>query len=132
MTRNSHFLGAKLRTLRKEHRITLDDLSVRCSQLDPKCAPSLTDVPTAGETLPAYRAGSGLWAVVTRAGTPPAVLAKLNADIVKALQTPDVRARLAQADIEIVGSTPAQCDAFLREQTAVWGAIVKASGARVD
>jgi tripartite-type tricarboxylate transporter receptor subunit TctC len=98
----------------------------------PKRAPSLPDVPTIGETLPAYRAGSGLWAVVTRAGTPPAVLAKLNADIVKALQTPDVRARLAQADIEIVGSTPGQCDAFLREQTAVWGAIVKASGARVD
>ena len=69
---------------------------------------------------------------MTRAGTPPAVLGKLNADIVKALQTPDVRARLAQADIEIVGSRPEQCDVFLREQTAVWGAIVKASGARVD
>ena len=69
---------------------------------------------------------------MTRAGTPPAVLGKLNADIVKALQTPDVRARLAQADIEIVGSRPEQCDVFLREQTAAWGAIVKASGARVD
>ncbi len=98
----------------------------------PKRAPSLPDVPTISETLPAYRAGSGLWTVVTRAGIPATVLAKLNADIVKALQTPDVRARLAQADIEIVGSSPAQCDAFLREQTAVWGAIVKASGARVD
>jgi len=98
----------------------------------PRRAPSLPDVPTISETLPAYRAGTGLWVVVTRAGTPPAVLAKLNADIVKALQTPDVRARLAQADIEIFGSTPTQCDAFLREQTAVWGAIVKASGARVD
>ena len=42
MTRNSHFLGAKLRTLRKEHRITLDDLSARCSQIDPKCAPSVS------------------------------------------------------------------------------------------
>jgi len=98
----------------------------------PRRAPSLPDVPTISETLPAYRAGSGLWAVITRAGTPPVVLAKLNADIVKALQTPDVRARLAQADIELVGSTPGQCDAFLREQMAVWGAIVKASGARVD
>jgi tripartite-type tricarboxylate transporter receptor subunit TctC len=98
----------------------------------PKRAPSLPDVPTISETLPAYRAGSGIWSVVTRAGTPPAVLNKLNADIVKALQAPEVRARLAQADIEIVGSRPEQCDAFLREQTAIWGAIVKASGARVD
>ena len=98
----------------------------------PKRAPSLPDVPTLSETLPAYRAGSGLWAIVARAGTSPAVLTKLNADIVKALQTPEVRARLTQADIEIVGSRPEQCDAFLREQIALWGATVKASGARVD
>ncbi len=98
----------------------------------PRRAPSLPDVPTVGETLPAYRAGVGFWSVVTRAGTPPAVIGKLNADIVKALHTPEVRARLAQADIEIVGSRPEQCDAFVREQTATWGAIVKASGARVD
>ena len=99
---------------------------------NPKRAPSLPDVPTIGESLPAYRAGAGIWSIIARAGTPPAVLNKLNADIVKALQTPDVRARLAQADIEIVGSRPDSCDAYLREQTAVWGAIVKASGARVD
>jgi hypothetical protein len=35
-------------------------------------------------------------------------------------------------DIEPIGSAPVQCDAFLREQVAVWGKIVKASGARVD
>ncbi len=99
---------------------------------NPKRAPSLPDVPTVGESLPTYRAGSGIWSIVTRAGTPPAVINKLNADIVKALQVPDVRTRLAAADIEIVGSRPEQCDAFLREQTVVWGAIVKASGARVD
>src|SRR5258706_169061 len=40
--RNSHFLGAKLRTLRKEHRITLEDLSARCAQLDPQSAPSVS------------------------------------------------------------------------------------------
>lgn len=95
-------------------------------------APSLPDVPTVSETLPAYRAGNGFWAVVTRAGTSPAVLNKLSADIVKALQNPDVRTRLAQADVEVVGSRPEQCDTFLREQTATWGALVKTSGARVD
>lgn len=98
----------------------------------PKRAPSLPDVPTIGETLPAYRAGTVFWAVVTRAGAPPAVIARLNTDMVKALHAPEVRARLAQADIEIVGSRPEACDAFLREQIATWGAIVKASGARVD
>ena len=98
----------------------------------PKRTPSLPDIPTVSETLPAFRAGTGFWALVTRAGPPAAVLDKFSSDAVKALQAPDVRPRLAQADIEIVGSRPEQCDAFLREQVAVWGAIVKASGARVD
>ena len=75
---------------------------------NPKRAPSLPDVPTVGETLPAYRAGTGFWAVITRAGTPAAVLNQLNGDVVKALQAPEVRARLAAADVEIVGSAPAR------------------------
>lgn len=40
--RSSHFLGAKLRGLRSEHRITLEDLSERCAQIDPKSAPSVS------------------------------------------------------------------------------------------
>jgi len=40
--RNRHFLGTKLRALRKEHRITLDDLSARCAQVDPQNAPSVS------------------------------------------------------------------------------------------
>ena len=98
----------------------------------PKRAPSLPDVPTVGESLPAYQAGTGFWALTTRAGTSAASLNKFNADVLKALQAPDVRARLAAADIEIVGSRPEQCDAFVREQVARWGAIVKASGAKAD
>lgn len=98
----------------------------------PKRAPSLPDVPTVTESLPNYRAGVGFWSIVTRAGAPAAVMNRLHADITKSLQMPDVRARLAAADIEIVGSRPEQCDVFIREQTAVWGAIVKVSGARVD
>lgn len=98
----------------------------------PKRAPSLPDVPTVTESVPAYKVGAGFWMLITRAGTPPAVMSKLNGDTLKALQSAEVRKRLASADIEYVGSTPGQCDAFLREQVAVWGALVKASGARVD
>jgi tripartite-type tricarboxylate transporter receptor subunit TctC len=98
----------------------------------PRRTPSLPEIPTVSETLPAFRAGTGFWALVTRAGTPSAVLEKANADVTKALQASDVKTRLIQADIEIAASRPEQCDAFLREQVAAWGAIVKASGARVD
>ena len=98
----------------------------------PKRTPSLPDVPTVGESLPAYQSGTSFWALLTRAGTPAAVVKQLNADVLKAMQVTDVRERIAQMDLEPVASTPAQCDAFLREQVAVWGNIVKASGARVN
>ena len=97
-----------------------------------KRAPSLPNVPTITESLPAYKSGTVFWALVTRIGTPPAVISKLNSDAVKAIAAADVRERLNQMDVEPVASSPEQCDAFLREQVALWGAIVKASGARVD
>ena len=98
----------------------------------PKRAPSLPDTPTVAESLPSYKVGASFWALVTRAGLPPAVLRKLNADVVKGVRAPEALKRLALADIEVIASTSEECDAFLREQVTVWGAIVKASGARVD
>jgi tripartite-type tricarboxylate transporter receptor subunit TctC len=98
----------------------------------PKRTASLPDVPTVGESLPNYRAGTSFWALLTRAGTPAAVVKQLNADIVKAMQATDLRERIVQMDVEPVASTPAQCDAFLRQQVSVWSPIVNASGARVN
>ena len=98
----------------------------------PKRVASLPDVPTVTESLPNYRPGTAFWVLVTRAGTSAGVMKQLSASALKAMQAPDVRERFAQMDIEPVGSTPSQCDAFLREQVAVWGKSVKASGARAD
>ena len=98
----------------------------------PKRSPSLPDVPTVGEVLPAYQSGDVFWALLTRAGTPAAVVNQLNADVLKAMQAPSVRERMAQMDLEPVGSTPEQCDAFLRVQVELWGRLVRASGARVE
>ena len=97
-----------------------------------KRAPSLPHVPTIAESLPAYKSGTVFWALVTRNGTPPSVIGKLNADALKAIAMPDVRERLNQMDVEPAATSAEHCDAFLREQVALWGAIVKASGARVD
>jgi tripartite-type tricarboxylate transporter receptor subunit TctC len=98
----------------------------------PKRTPALPDVPTVGEILPNYRSGTSFWVLLVRAGTPPAALKQLNAGALKAMQAADVRDKIVQMDLEAVGSSPAQCDAFLREQISVWGTIVKASGARVN
>ena len=98
----------------------------------PRRTASLPDVPTISESLSNYRPGTAFWVLVTRAGAPSDVMKQLHATALKAMQAPDVRERIAQMDIEPVGSTPARCDAFLREQVAVWGKIVRASGARAD
>jgi len=98
----------------------------------PKRAPSLPNTPTVTETLPNYRVGGSFWALVVRAGAPAAVLGKLNADARKGMATPDARKRFQIADVEYVGSSPSECDAFLRDQVATWGAIVKATGASVN
>jgi tripartite-type tricarboxylate transporter receptor subunit TctC len=98
--------------------------------MGPKRTASLPDVPTIGESLPAYKSGASFWALVTRAGTPAAVIKRLNADVAKAMQAADVRERVAQMDIEAIASTPAQCEAFLRAEIETWGSIVRASGAK--
>jgi tripartite-type tricarboxylate transporter receptor subunit TctC len=98
----------------------------------PKRTASLPDVPTVSESLPNYRPGTSFWALVTRAGTPAAMVKQLNADVLKAMRSADVRERIVQMDLETIASTPAQCDAFLREQVSVWAPIVKSSGARAD
>jgi tripartite-type tricarboxylate transporter receptor subunit TctC len=98
--------------------------------MGPRRAPSLPELPTIGESLPAYRSGDSFWLLLTRAGTPAAVIKRLNAEVLKAMQAPEVRERIALMDIEPVGSTPAQCDAFVRAQIETWSSIVRASGAR--
>lgn len=98
--------------------------------MGPKRTPSLPDVPTIGESLPTYRSGTSFWALLTRAGAPAPVVKRLNAEVLKAMQASDVRERIAQMDIEPVGSSPAQCDAFLQQEIRNWSSIVRASGAK--
>ena len=98
--------------------------------MGPRRTPSLPDVPTVSESLPAYQSGTSFWVLLARAGTPAAVVKQLNSSVLKAMQAPDVRERIVQMDMEAVGSTPAQCEAFLREQIQIWAKIVRASGAR--
>ncbi len=68
--------------------------------------PALPDVPTVAEAgLPGYQAGSW-YGVLAPAGTPPAIVERLNVEMVKALNQPDVRARLLQEGAEPEGGPP--------------------------
>jgi len=92
----------------------------------------LPEMPTVQESgLPGYEV-TGWYGVLAPAGTPPAILSKLHADVVSALKLPEVVTRLRNDGAEPVGSTPAEFVQFIRAETKKWAEVVKISGARVD
>jgi tripartite-type tricarboxylate transporter receptor subunit TctC len=66
------------------------------------------------------------------AATPRDIVAKLNAEIVRALNAPDVRAKIAAQGLEIVANTPEQFAAYQQSEIVKWAKVVKESGARAD
>ena len=97
-----------------------------------KRSPELPDVPTIAEAgVPGYEATSwfGLFAP---AGTPTPVVAQLNKAIVKVLNLPDVKKKIAEQGGEVVAETPEQFAAFIQKESVKWGKVVKESGASVD
>ena len=90
------------------------------------------DVPTLAESgLPGFEVGS--WqGVFAPAGTPPEIVKRLNAEIVKALNMPDVRDKLSGLGAEIVADSPEEFSALVKAEVAKWADVVKKSGAKVD
>ncbi len=70
--------------------------------------------------------------VLAPAGTPKEIIAKLNTEIVRILNLPDVRERLSSQGADTVGSTPEQFAAWIRSEVQKWAKVVKDSGASVD
>ena len=90
------------------------------------------EVPTLAESgLPGFEVGS--WqGVFAPAGTPPEIVKRLNAEIVKILNMPDVKEKLVALGAEPVGDTPEQFSAYVKSEVGKWSDIVKKSGAKVD
>jgi tripartite-type tricarboxylate transporter receptor subunit TctC len=90
------------------------------------------DVPTLSESgLAGYEVGS--WqGVFAPAGTPPAVVKRLNAEIVKIINMPDVKEKLIGLGAEPVGNTSEEFAALVQTEVAKWAEVVKQSGAKVD
>ncbi len=90
------------------------------------------DVPTLAESgLTGFEVGS--WqGVFAPAGTPPATIKRLNAEIVKILNMAEVKEKLIALGAEPVGDTPEQFAAYVRAEGVKWSEVVKKSGAKVD
>ena len=98
----------------------------------PRRSPLLPEVPTIAEAgVPGYEVHAA-FGVLTAAGTPPAVVTKLNAEIVKLVGREQMKAILSKQGADPIGDTPEEFAAALKQEVAKWAAVVKASGARVD
>ena len=92
-----------------------------------KRSPALPDVPTMREE--GFNVQGDAWfGMFAPAGTPKALIDKYAAAINKAVMIPEVSARLANLNMEAVGSTPDEFAAVVKRDWDKWGAVVKASG----
>ncbi|WP_428852583.1 Bug family tripartite tricarboxylate transporter substrate binding protein [Imbroritus primus] len=97
----------------------------------PKRNPALPNVPSIAEVLPGFdmRAWYGL---VTVAGTPPAIIKRLNEVAVKIISSPEITAKIRAYGGEPRPSSPEEYGQFIRSEVQKWDHIVKVSGATVD
>lgn len=94
--------------------------------------PAFSELPTVAEAGVAGFDVSAWAGAIVPAGVPKAVIARLNAEINKALAAPAVREKFPEMGLEIVGGTPEQYAAHIKSESAKWADVVKRSGAKVD
>ena len=107
---------------------TLKALGVTSS----KRSSALPDAPTIAESgFPGYVVDN-MVGVLVSAATPRALVAKLNADIARILNQPDVRERLSGVGFDAIGNPSAEFGVYLKSEMAKWAKVIKDSGAKVD
>jgi tripartite-type tricarboxylate transporter receptor subunit TctC len=88
--------------------------------------PSAPEIPGIGETFPDFDFASNLGIGLPR-GTPPEIIAKINADVNKAIRSEALAPKLKEMGLIVTGSTPEQFDAYMRKSLKTFADIVKAA-----
>jgi tripartite-type tricarboxylate transporter receptor subunit TctC len=97
----------------------------------PERSPITPDLPPCAEAVPGLVA-LNWWGVFMPAGTPKAITDKFHADLVKAMQDPDVKKKFADLGVDAVSSTPEQFVAFIRAEVAKYARLIKEAGIKVQ
>jgi len=93
---------------------------------------SMPSIPTVAESgLPEFEASSW-FGLLGPADLPGEIVAKLNAEVLRALKLPELRDKLTQQGADPVGSTPEEFAAYIKAETIKWEKVVKASGAKAE
>jgi tripartite-type tricarboxylate transporter receptor subunit TctC len=97
----------------------------------PKRDPFMAEVPTVAEMYPGYQA-TNWYAYYAPAKTPKDILMRLNQELVKALNSADVKGLFAKQGLEAAPSTPEQLAAFGKAEHETWGKVVKQAGIKAQ
>ena len=87
----------------------------------------LPGVPTLSETLPGVEVVNWYGAILPR-GTPKVIVDRLHAAMIRSMNTPDIRARLAASGFEANGTTPEQFGVFRKAEEARWARVIRQAG----
>jgi tripartite-type tricarboxylate transporter receptor subunit TctC len=98
----------------------------------PQRSPAAPEVPTMAESGVSNCEISEWNALLAPAGTPPAAIDRLNAELVKILRQDDIRAKFADLGAQTIGSTPVELAAFLRAEQAKWAEVVAAAKIKIE
>jgi tripartite-type tricarboxylate transporter receptor subunit TctC len=92
----------------------------------------MPELPTIAEAgVPGF-AVNNWYGMFVPAGTPKEVVVRLNAELVKILQMPDVKQRLLDSGIEAISNTPEQFAAYIQAETKKWAKVVKDANVKVE
>jgi len=93
-------------------------------------SPALPETPTVAESgYPGFESNS--WqGIVTRAGTPQAIVARLNSEAVRVLQLPEVRNPIVSQGNDIAASTPEEFAAYIRREMEKWSKVIQTAGVK--
>jgi tripartite-type tricarboxylate transporter receptor subunit TctC len=98
----------------------------------PQRLAALPDVPTIAEAgLPGFEVTTW-YGILVPAGTPRPVVARLNAELVKAMHSPEVKERLAGLGTDAVTSTPEEFSAYIKREIAKWGEVIRKAGLKAE
>jgi tripartite-type tricarboxylate transporter receptor subunit TctC len=100
--------------------------------VDNKRYAGLPDIPALNEAVPGFEKPATWTGFVGPAGMPQPVVQRLNAEITKGLQMPDVRAKLEAVGLDAVLGTPEQFGALIRRDIESYGKIVKSIGLKPE
>ena len=94
-------------------------------------SPLLPQVPPIADELPGFSATTENYLAV-RAGTPPAIVDRLNKELNEVLRSPEVREHFAASGVTPTGGTPQELSAMIKGESAKWKKVIEVSGATAE